>query len=371
MNPASIVEIDSTALKHNFQLVQKRIPERTAVLACVKANAYGHGMLACAETFCDAGADVLGVARASEAIALREHGITARILLMAAEGFGALDGLVRHNIEVAVDSEERIAAVSAAAHRTQHRVSVHLAVNVGMNRFEARPDEAARFAQMILADDALNWAGIMTHFPVADADTETTRDQLSDYLRTVNGFADGNLPVPTRHVANSAAILTLPESHLDMVRPGLMLYGMQPTSRPVDGLVPALSWKTRVAALHSIQKGESVGYGSSFTAARETVIATLPVGYGDGLPWCTANRGWVLIHGRRLPVIGRISMDQTTVDVTSIAGVKLGDSAVLIGTQGGETLFAEDWAAWAGTINYEITTRIMPRMQRQMTGTDL
>ena len=364
MNCGCYVEVDCAALRSNLALVRSCTPAGTDVLACVKAEAYGHGMVTCARELLAAGATMLGVARADEAATLRKAGIRSRVLLMGAENLAACEDLARQGVEVAVDSAERIDALAEAARAVGATVAVHLAVNVGMNRFETSPAEARSLAERIVGTPELRWAGVMTHFPVADADTETTRAQLAVYTSVIDNLRSAGLSVPTRHVANSAALLTIPESRLDMVRPGLMLYGMQPRATFVPGLQPVLSWKTTAGALHSVPKGDRVGYGGTFVAARNTVVATLPVGYGDGLPWRSGNRGWVIVRGRKAPVIGRISMDQTTVDVTDVPGVSLGDEVVLIGKQGDRSITAENWAAWASTINYEITTGILPRARR-------
>jgi len=357
------------AFRSNFGVVRDLVGPNREILACVKADAYGHGLVACATAALDSGADALGVARLQEAAALRDDGISARIVTIAPEGIGSTEDLVALDVEIAVDSIERADAVAKAALSQGRRARVHLAVDTGMGRFEASPGDAWHIAERIVDDASLAWAGVMTHFAVADADIETTRAQWGLLVRTLAEWTARGIDLPCVHAANSAAILAFPDSYGDMVRPGLMLYGMQP--RPdarCDLLRPVLTLRSEISALHRHAVGESIGYGRSFSVERESMIATLPVGYGDGLPWGAGNRAWVLVGGRRVPVVGRLSMDQTTVDVTDVDGASLGDEVVLLGEQGAESVSAEEWATWAGTINYEITTQMLPRVARTIVG---
>lgn len=363
------IHVDLAALRANFNLVRSLAGPHREILACVKANAYGHGLIPCARTLVDAGADVLGIARVEEAHALRSEGIATRLMVLGAERLDAIGGFIDLDVEILVDSAERLDAVLSAGSRLGKVPRIHLAIDTGMGRFGCKPHLADALVHRIANDNRVVWAGVMTHFPVADTDIEYTRDQWRRFDRLTLNWLDRGIAVPCRHAANSAAIVGIPESHADMVRPGLMLYGLQPSpGTPCAELQPVLSWVTEVAALHRHRIGETIGYGRTFTAARDTLAATLPVGYGDGMPWSRANTGWVLIRGRRAPVIGRVSMDQTTVDVTDIDGIALGDEAVLLGTQGNESISAEQWAEWSGTINYEIVTRLLPRTHRIYSG---
>jgi len=365
MPHTNVLTIDLAALRSNLDVVRRLVGPKRAILACVKANAYGHGLVDCARTLLKAGVNAVGVARLDEAMTLRDVGVRERIVLLGPESLGATSDLVALNVEILVDSIPRLEAVLDAARRWERRAVVHLALDTGMGRFEATPEEAWPLVERLAREKGLRWEGVMTHFPVADTDPGWTREQWARFDRATSEWASRGIAVPTRHAANSAAIISLPEAHADMVRPGLMLYGMLPApDTPRDLVRPVLRWQTQVAALHAHAPGDSIGYGRTFVAARPTIVATLPVGYGDGLPWCVANVGWMLIRGRRAPIIGRISMDQTTVDVTDIPAVEIGDEAVLVGRQGGEVLTPENWARWAGTINYEITTQLMPRIPR-------
>ena len=362
--------IDLGALRWNLDAVRGAIVAGTQVIAYVKANAYGHGLVECARTLADAGVDALGIARLDEAVALRDAGIRSRLVMLAPELLGNTGYLVRLGVEILVDSEERLRSVVDAGADLGTQPSVHLAVDTGMGRFGANPQHARELAQATVAASDVHWTGVMTHFPVADSDLDYTRGQWERFDRLTVGWRGDGIPVPPRHAANSAAIFRLPESHADMVRPGLALYGMQPAPDDPVELRPVLTLSTEVAALHDHAAGDSVGYGRTFVASAPTRVATLPIGYGDGLPRAAGGRGCVLIRGRRVPIVGRISMDQTTVDVTSVDGVEVGDSVALIGAQGGDCITAEEWAAWTGTISYEVTTRLLPRVRRMYTDGD-
>jgi alanine racemase len=365
MAHANTIFVDLAALRSNLAVVRRIVGPERRIMACVKANAYGHDIIMCAKAALQAGADALGIARLDEAALLREAGIDAPVVLIAPESLAATDGLVALGVEIVVDSLARLEAVVQAARRRRRKAAVHVALDTGMGRFEASQGEAEQIVERVIGERALCWAGVMTHFPVADSDPESTREHWRRFDRITTGWKERGMPIPARHAANSAAILSLPETHADMVRPGLMLYGMIPCPGvPPGTLKPVLRWQTEVAALHWHEPGDSVGYGCTFKAPRRTLVATLPVGYGDGMSWIAGNRGWVLVQGKRAPILGRVSMDQTTVDATDVPGVALGDEVVLIGEQGSDRVTAEDWATWTGTINYEVTTRLLPRAGR-------
>jgi len=365
MTHTNAVIIDLAALRSNLLAVRGLVGPSRRILACVKANAYGHDLVKCSRAAVEAGAAALGIARLGEAVALRDAGVEAPLVLLGPESLAATEELLALDVEILVDSLPRLDAVVEAAKHRERRAAVHLALDVGMGRFEASPSEAEQIIDRILREKVVQWVGVMTHFPVADTDPDRTREQWGRFDRITTEWRQRGIPVPMRHAANSAAILTLPECHAEMVRPGLMLYGIKPCDGTAGPLLrPVLRWTTHVAALHWHDQGASVGYGGTFVAPRRTLVATLPVGYGDGMPWIAGNRGWVLVRDRRSPVIGRVSMDQITVDVTDVPNVALGDEVVIIGEQGGERITVEEWAAWTGTISYEVTTRLLPRAAR-------
>jgi alanine racemase len=366
---SSVARIDLNTLRGNLALVRQHVGTAPEILACVKAKAYGHGMLRCAHALIDAGVNALGIARLDEAEKLRTNGITSRLVLLGPESLEHTEALVNLDVEILIDSVERLHSIQATATRTGKRPSVHLAIDSGMGRFGANMESARGLAEMLSSDSDIHWAGVMTHFAVADSDAAFSMEQWARFESETDAWAKSGIAVPTRHTANSAAILRLPQTHADMVRPGLMLYGMQPSPNdPEPQLRPVLSWTTNIAALHRHSPGDTIGYGRTHTVHTDSLIATLPVGYGDGVPWSRNNAGWVLVKGVKVPVVGRVSMDQTTVDVTGIQGVELSDEVALIGRQGTEYITTEQWAEWSGTINYEITTRLASRVHREYVG---
>jgi alanine racemase len=236
-----------------------------------------------------------------------------------------------------------------------------------MGRFGLLPDEVPGFIRTLVRLPNLELEGLFTHFAVADlANKDYTRQQFAIYLETVAALARDGIKAPIQHVANSAATLDLPEMHLDAVRPGIAIYGLRPSSEvePVLALHPALTLKSRVGRVRTLAAGSSISYGQTFVTQRPTPMALVPVGYGDGYIRLNSNRGAVLIQGQRAPIRGRVCMDQFVVEVSGIKGVQPGDEVVLIGQQGADVLSAEEVAAWAETINYEVVTQLMPRVPR-------
>jgi alanine racemase len=299
----------------------------------------------------------------AEATELREAGISGRMVLLGPELLECTEELVRLSVEIVVDCSERLESVLRAGRILSTTPSVHLAVNTGMGRFGSSLAEAEGLAAYLSSDPRVHWAGVMTHFASADTDVERTREQWNQFRSLIARWTSTGIKVPCCHAANSAAIMTLPETHAQMVRPGIMLYGAPPCDTPTSSaLLPVLRWSARVVALHWREAGEYIGYGGTFCTSRRTRVATLAAGYGDGVPRAAANRAWVLVAGGRAPVIGRISMDQTTLDVTDLPRVELGMEAVLIGQHGPNVITADDWGGWCDTISYEITTRLDSRV---------
>lgn len=365
MHGTTTATIDLGALRANVEYVRELVGPSRLILACVKANAYGHGAVACGKRALESGADALGIARLDEALELRDAGIRGRIILLGPESLDKTEELVRSGIEIAIDGPERLEAAIWAGRKLDLRPVVHLAINSGMGRFGASFDEAERLVLRLAEETAVRWAGVMTHFPTADSDRQGTIEEWRRFETLLDAWDKRGLRVPCRHVANSAAIMAIPETHSDMVRPGIMLYGIPPgKGQQSNRLLPVLRLESTVVALHWRQAGEHIGYGSTFLCNRRTLVATIPAGYADGIPWSAANRAWVLINGTKAPVIGRISMDQTTIDVTDVPSVTIGTAVVLIGNHHGEAVSADDWAGWCGTISYEITTRLRGRCYR-------
>lgn len=363
----SWAEIDLNAITFNVKALQRHVGRAVEIIAVVKANAYGHGAVAVARTAVEAGATRLAVHRAIEGIELRQAGITAPILIM---GYTPPDGaelIARWKLTPSLTTSESALALSAQAISLGASIPVHIKVDTGMSRYGLMPSELVDFLQELNNFPGLQIEGLFTHFATADwADTNFTLQQLqvfNDVLRAAQG---SGLHIPIVHAANSAATLNLPQAHFNAVRLGIALYGLQPSSEwpsPIE-IRPALTLKSRVSRVRQLPAGAGVSYGRTFVTQHPTIAALIPVGYGDGYPRALSNRSSVLIRGRRAPIIGRVCMDQFVVDVSNIPGVQLDDEVVLIGVQGNENIQAEKLAELAGTINYEITTSLLPRIPR-------
>ena len=370
----SWAEIDLDAVAHNLQSIKKHVGENVKVIAVVKANMYGHGVVPVARILLENGAALLAVHRLVEGIQLRQAGITAPVLVMGYTLPAEAQAVVRWKLTPTVNEREQAEALAEAAREQGVQLPVHVKMDTGMGRWGLLPDEVVAFCRWLATLQRLKLEGLYTHFAAADgtsdADRAYTRRQLDAFLGILKDLESHDIAVPLRHAANSAATLTLPQSHLDAVRPGLILFGMLPSPgmSPPFPLQPAMTLKSRVVRLCTLPAGASIGYGCTFTTERPTRVALAPIGYGDGYHRLFSNRGQVLIHGQRAPIRGRVSMDQVVIDVSDIPGVKLHDTMVFFGKQRGEwgeaVLSAEEVASWAETINYEVTTSLLPRITR-------
>jgi alanine racemase len=360
-------QIDLDAIAHNISAIKQHVGERVIVMAVVKANAYGHGAEPVARVALESGAAWLAVNRLGEGVALRLAGIRAPILVMGYTLAAGAMTAVTHDLRLTVTSPPLAEALSAAARAAGKTAPVHVKVDTGMGRFGLLPEEAVDFIRALSRLPGLQLEGVYTHFAVADLpDKSYTHRQFAIYLEILAALDAEGIPVPVRHVANSAATLDLPEMHLDAVRPGIAIYGLSPSDEvePAVPLRPALMLKSRVGRVRTLPAGSSISYGRTFVTQRPTPVALVPGGYGDGYMRHNSNRGVVLIHGRRAPIRGRVCMDQFVVEISGIEGVKPDDEVVLIGRQGDEVLSAEEVARWGATINYEVVTQLMPRIPR-------
>ena len=349
------------AIGHNLRVVRDAAHGRK-VLAVVKADAYGHGVVPVARRLQDEGVDGFGVALAEEGLELREAGIDRAILVLNGINGGAHREIVAAGLTpVLYDLVEASAFESVSDGRP---IDVHLKVDTGMGRLGVPLSELSGFLKDLRAFPSIRIAGLMTHLSTADADADYVAEQVAGFTRAQGLVRRFGHEPSVLHAANSAALFRHPETHYDWVRPGLALYGY-PGSDAIDApLRPAMRWRTQVLRLRTLQPGESAGYGRSFRATRETRLATLPIGYGDGLLRSASNRGHVLIHGVRCPIVGNIAMDLTTVDASDLANVAVGDEVLLLGTQEGESLDARDLAEAARTIPYEVLTNVSRRVPR-------
>ena len=369
--PFTYAEVDLDAIAHNVRAIKNHIGPSVALMAVLKANAYGHGALEIAQTVLRHGASWLVVAQASEGLPLRQAEITAPILVTGYTPASEVECAIAADLTLTVtelDVAETIAAQSAALGR---RIPVHVKVDTGMGRFGLLPDEVVSFLLRLAAMPGLAVEGLFSHFAVADLrDKSYTWQQFQTFQEIVAGLKAAGHHIPVCHIANSAATLDLPATHLDAVRTGIAIYGMRPSDQvePALPLRPALSLKSHVARVRTLPAGSSISYGRTYITPRAMPVALIPVGYGDGYHRLASNRGAVLIHGKRAPIVGRICMDQFVVDVSQVGPVKVNDEVVLIGQQGGEQITAAEVATWAETINYEVTCSLLPRVPRLYTG---
>jgi alanine racemase len=369
--PLTYIEVDLEAIAHNVRAIKRHVGPRVALMAVVKANAYGHGALEVARTALQHGASRLAVARAAEGVHLREAGITDPILVMGYTLIHDIEEAVAHHLTLTVNDMASAETVSALAGRLGRAVPIHVKIDTGMGRFGLLPDEVLPFVDRLAALPGVWVEGLFTHFAVADlADKEYTRHQFRVFQRVRAQLEAANHRIPICHVANSAATLDLLEMHLDAVRAGIAIYGLRPSSEvdPAVPLRPALSLKGHVTRVRTLPAGASISYGRTYVTPRAMPVALIPVGYGDGYHRLISNRGAALINGQRAPIVGRVCMDQLVVDVSQTGPVAVNSEAVLIGRQGESCITAEEVATWAETINYEVTTALLPRVPRLYLG---
>lgn len=366
-------EIDLDALAGNISEIRRITSPSAKVMAVVKADAYGHGAVEVSRTVLAGGADWLGVARTDEGLLLREAGIEVPILVLGYLTPEQSHDVVRGRLSQAVYTRAMALDLADAAAAAGTRARVHFKIDTGMGRLGwlAGPD-AVRDILDLAGNRHLAAEGIFTHFAAADsADKGYTREQFFRFTAVVEELRRNGLEIPIKHAANSAAVMEMPETHLDMVRAGIIVYGLYPSDEVDKSLIelrPAMSLKARVANVKNVPAGFKVSYGCTHTTERSTVIATLPLGYADGYSRLLSAKGCALLHGRRAPVIGRVCMDQIMVDVGHIPGVKVGDEAVLIGRQGDQEITAGDIAGMLGTINYEVVCMVSHRVPRKYIG---
>jgi alanine racemase len=370
MNPSADsstcwTEIDLGRLRANLRQVREALPESTPVIAVVKADAYGHGAVEVSQVLTDEGVDILGVATVAEARELVEAGIDNRILLLGRLVDDQVEQALRWGVEITVPRLELARTISEAAVRKGITVPVHLKVDTGMTRLGVNWETAHEDAAVVAELPGLKLAGVLTHFANADlADKAFCRIQL-DRFAAVREKLEKTGITTTFHMANSAAILTATNPQDTGARPGLMLYGSAPAEGLDEGhLAPILSWKCRVLQVRDVPEGIGVSYGHDYITESDRILATISVGYADGFMRCLSNTGQVLIGGQRAPVVGRVTMDMTIVDITDIPRVAAGDEVVIIGRQGDDCITAEEMASWADTINYEVYCAISCRVKR-------
>jgi alanine racemase len=360
-------EIDLGQLRRNLQLIRRDLPREVKLLAVVKDEAYGHGALDVARVAVAEGAWGFGLSTLEEALTLREAGVTAPLLLLGERQAAELEWCVAHDLTVCVNEPHTVRALAKIAADFGKQVPVHVKINTGMSRYGVRWDEALPLLETIAAEKSLSLEGVMTHFSQSDETEKTFANlQLARFNEVLRALARENISVKLRHTCNSGGFLDLPHAHLDMVRVGILLYGVFPSQvcRKIPGIGPVMSVKAKIAAIQKLKPGEVVGYGMRYTASSERRIAILPIGYGDGFPR-VRNEGCALIHGRRAPLVGGVAMDALMVDITDIPQAQMWDEAVLMGRQGADEITVRDIAKLKNSVTYDVLTNWRLRLRRK------
>jgi alanine racemase len=361
---ATWAEINLTRLSQNLTAIRTHVAP-VKVMIVVKANAYGHGLAEVAKHLSPQ-VDYIGVAVLEEGILLRELGVRAPILVLGGIWGDQIPGYIQHNLTLTASSVDRLEQIDHVARQMSVKAKVHLKIDTGMERIGVHYYSAETIQEAALSCKNVEVEGIFSHFANSDAaDLTHARLQLERFNEVIQFYDKHDLPTPIRHIANSAAIVQLPESNLDMVRPGIMLYGVYPNPQidhdiPVQ---PVLTWKSRVVYFKIVRAGHAVSYNSTWQSDHPVRIVTLPVGYGDGYFRSLSNKAQVIIRGKKYPQVGSVCMDQMMVNIESDSAFN-GDEVILIGESGHESITAQDLANWAGTIPYEILTNINTRVPR-------
>ena len=365
----TIAKINIDNVRNNIEGIRKAVGSDRKIMVSVKANAYGHGAIPVSRLAEEIGVDWLGVATVPEGIELREAGIVLPILKLSPAFPEAMEAAINHQISLTVCDKENIDKLEETCARLEKSLDVHLKIETGMGRIGVVADEAANLAEYIEKKcPHLRLDGVFTHLPVSeDSDATFTQNQVNHFKEIVDQInTQIGRKVALVHSSNSGAILGHPYSWMDLVRPGIMVYGYYPS---VNGshsipLKPVMSFVTRVSFLKKVSAGTTIGYGRTWTASEDTWIATISVGYADGYNRLFSNKGRVLIRGKSFPVVGRVCMDQTMVNLGPETNIEVGDEVVLIGKSGEEEISCEEWARQLGTITYEITCQINSRVAR-------
>jgi alanine racemase len=359
--------IDLAALIHNLSKIRERLSHNCSIMAVVKANAYGHGAVDVSRALGQAGVTRLAVASVHEGIALREAGINGNILVLGALLETQIQELFSYRLTPVIHEQRLLPQLAKEAEAANQPLSIHIKVDTGMGRLGLPASELLTFLDAVLRWKSIRIEGFMTHLADSDGDDSShTEQQLKCFRGLLEQIEQRGMTVPFVHVANSAAIMRYPQSHFSLVRPGIMLYGYHtlPDAVPCPHLQPVLSLRAMIVQLRTIKPGETVSYNRTFVAKRPSTIAVLPIGYADGYNRQLSNKGFVLIDGKRAPIVGLICMDMTMVDVTDIPSVRVGDCVTLIGRQGQEAIWADEIAGWTRTIPYETLCAIGSRIPR-------
>ena len=358
-------EIDLKAIKHNYRAIQSLVGKNTSIMAVVKANAYGHGLTEVSRILEKEKIKYLGVATLDEAILLRKSGVKTPILVLSSLLPDEAEKAVKNNITLTLCNKELLEALDKLTQKG-FKPKIHIKVDTGMGRLGVWHENAAQFVIEVKKHKKIELEGIYTHFSIAGRDRFFTQYQIDSFEELLSALEKIKISIPLKHAANSIACVDWKKSHLNMVRPGIIIYGIYPKRNfsKLIKLKPAFSLKTKVAFIKNTPPGRSISYGRTYITQSNTKIATLPIGYADGYGRILSNKAEVLIRGHRAPVVGKVTMDQIMIDLGHVKGVKVGDEAVLIGKQKKDEIRLEKLARIAGTIPYEIVTGITSRVPR-------
>ena len=359
-------EIDLGAMRHNLGVIKGFLSEKVKIMAVVKANAYGHGLLAVSKALVDGGVDYLGVATVDEAMKLRENGLDVAVLVMGAVLAEEAKVCVKNNITLTLSDGELLGVLTDLASEMSIRPKVHIKVDTGMGRIGVWHENAFDLIKEVNSRKQIEIEGVYTHFSSAARDTIFTKMQLTCFEKVRSDIEAAQIKVKYFHASNSIAILDWDDAHFNLTRSGILLYGVSPKQNMAGklGLKPVMSLKTKIVHLKDVPPGRSISYGRTYITEKDTKIATIPIGYADGYGRILSNKAETLVRGKYVKVVGMVTMDQTLLDVGDVPDVKVGDEVVLIGDQQGENIHIEKIAKLSGTIPYEILSQITDRVPR-------
>ena len=374
---ATRAEINLKAFKHNLQNLKTVLGSKTDIMAVIKADAYGHGALPCAKAAIESGVGYLGAGVIEEGIELRKNGIRGPVLILGGIFPDEVADLVHHNLSTMLYTSHLAETLSKEGEKQGKTINIHIKVDTGMNRLGVLPENLLALTEKICSLPNLKIEALSTHFSSADDENlSITNQQIELFKKALNKLKNAGIIPPLTHLANTSALFRFPESHSKMVRPGLILYGALPSpilnpvvqnfcqNENLENFEPVMQWKSRIILLKSVQKGQALSYSRKYFTQKDSHIATLPIGYADGLPRRLSNNMEVLVKGKRVPQVGTICMDMSLIDVSEVPDVQIGDEVVIFGKQGEEVIQVEELAQKANTIPYEILCNVGKRVPR-------
>ncbi|MEJ6949516.1 alanine racemase [Natronospora cellulosivora (SeqCode)] len=359
------VEVNIENIKYNLRQIKETLRQGTEIMAVVKADAYGHGLIPVSQALIEEGIDRLAVALPEEGVELREAGFNLPIHVLGEVLSTQYKLIMDFDLIPTIARKDSLDNINRLAKELGLRKKIHLKVDTGMGRIGVQVDQALDFIKYAYNQRNIELEGLMTHFATADEeDKEYSYWQWKRFKKIINQVEEIGIQIPIKHASNSAAIIELSDFQLNMVRPGIALYGLTPSNNIKSKLKPALSWKAKIDFIKQVAEGTAISYGATYRTSKESKIATVPLGYADGYSRLLSNKGYVIINGQNAVIRGRVCMDQFMIDITEIENVDIGDELVLIGSQGNKTITATDLANMTDTINYEILCNISKRVPR-------